>query len=629
MKRSSLLFSRGLCLALSLGIGLTAALVTVPTAEARRIRASVSREIRQADAQLQAGRYQYAEKRLMHMLKRNPSSKVVRANLSVAQAGLYKLGAAEKNAEQVLAKDPNNSDAHVALGMVYRARTASQDMTYRTRRPQLLSQSAAELERASELMPNDPLAHLQRGITYRHQGRYDDAQAAFQKALSVSPRYAEAILNAGITSMASGDNANAKVKFKEAIRRNSKNPMAHYHMGNANLATGDAHGALKNFNTALSLDRGNAMIMGKMGEAYESQGNIAAAVAQYQKAMHSNPSYMPAYTGLAGVYDRRGDGELAMSQLKSALNVKPTYTPALNQLGRLALTVDKPDQAVQYYNDALKVDPNNTDSLHGLSQALTQVAYRQASQAQTMGFESQLVDAEQMVNEALRLQPNDMSLHLASLRIAQMTGKPSRSEAELMRIVSMHPENDAERLIQSDAFMVLGRYSESDAMSNSLISSNRGNLNQLLLLGDNFKASANLPLARAAYKAAAQASPGNIKAERGLQRLERLESENQKTYRLADALNAKGILSPLVGGKRQRKSALDFYEEVASTDPRKAEARLALGKLYQKIDNYPKAITSYEHYLGLSPELEPKERQKYERKIAKLKDKYAKKMASR
>ncbi|HEY9746903.1 MAG TPA: tetratricopeptide repeat protein [Oculatellaceae cyanobacterium] len=578
-----------------------------------RANAVYTHEFSPADGYLQTGKYQAAEAKYTRMLKANPKNAAARASLSMAQAELFKLDAAEKNANQVLAQNPKNAMAHLAKGIVYRNRTASLDMTYRSQRDSLLAQSLNELQQAVRLNPKSPEAYNQLGTTYRFMGRYEEAREAFAKALSLDPRYAEAYLNQGIMQLTMGDLAGAKAQFSSAIRLNSKNYMAHYRLGEAHLMSGDAHAALKSLNTALALDPGNAAIMAKMGDAYQAQGNTAAAIAHYRKAIQASPAYMPAYMAISDIFDKRGDGELAMAELRSAINVNPNFTAGRNRLGRLALSVDKPDQAMQYYREALRQNPKDPEAIQGLTQALTIVAQKQATYSQTVGADSDMLNAEQSIQEALRLNPNDMRLHLANLRIAQLTGKAAISQSELQRIASMQPQNEHEAMMQGEAFLALGRYQEADQVFTQLMQRANGNADKLLMIGDTLKINGDLLRAKDAYRMALAAEPGNLKAQRGIERIEKAEAESDKTLRLAKALNT--------WRSTGKDSSIDFYEDALSKNPRQPEARLALAKLYEKTKAYNKAAMSYQFYLGLRPDLTDKERQAYERKIATLQEK--------
>jgi tetratricopeptide (TPR) repeat protein len=412
---------------------------------------------------------------------------------------------------------------------------------------------------------------------------------------------------------------------------NSKDYVAHYRLGEAHLQAGDAHAALNSLNTALSLNRANASTLSKMADAYQSQGNTSAAIAYYRRAIQTNPAFMPAYMSISDIFDNRGDGELAMSELRSALNVNPRFSAGRNRLGRLALTVDKPDQALQYYRESLKENPSDTEAINGMSQALTVIAQKQANWSQTVGAESDLVNAEQSIQEALKMNPGDLRLHLANLRLGHLTGRPGVSEAEANALANMTPRNEAEAMIQGEAFLTLGRYQEADQVFGNLMKQASNNPDKLLVIGDTLKVNGDLDRARDAYKLALAAEPGSLKAQRGIERIEKAQSESQQTKRLAGALNQRRLW----GVSAQQSSSVDFYEETLSQNPRQPDARLAVSKLYEKQRLYDKAARSYQFYLGLLPSLNlppeefQKQREHYLKKIARLQELAQKEEAKR
>ncbi|MBY0405531.1 MAG: tetratricopeptide repeat protein, partial [Cyanobacteria bacterium] len=525
---------------------------------------------------------------------------------------LYKLDAAEENAKKVIVSNPRDAQGHLALGVVLRNRTASQDMTYLTQKSNYLSHSARELELAVHLAPQSPEALNQLGVTYRMLGRFQEAQQSFQKALDLDPKFAEALLNQGTVSLAKGNVGEAKDHFQQAIQQNSKNHMAHYRLGEALIQEGDLHKALQSLNTALSLDPGNGIILCKMAEAYDRQGNFPSASATYRKAILANPQFMPAYQGLANLYTNRGDEELAMAELKNAVVINPKFVRGYSQLGNLALSVDKTDQALKYFKEALAQSPGDSDALEGLSQTYMVMAQKSATASQGVGTDADLIQAQQSVEEALRVNPSDLRLHLAKLRLNQLAGNPVPSEQELNTILNQPAQNEAQRILQGEALFAVGRYQDSDQVFRSLIQASSREPKRLLLLADALKADKDLDLAKEAYSMASLAEPENPHAQLGVQRVEQAKADAEKSLRLAKALNT--------WTSRDKGSSIDYYEESLSKNPRQAEPRLALAKLYEKEKLYPKALKSYQLYLALSPALSENEKNKIVNKINKLQD---------
>ncbi|MDX2085696.1 MAG: tetratricopeptide repeat protein [Candidatus Melainabacteria bacterium] len=613
-------------LAASLSVGLLAVpvvsawLPVLPTgasAQAQvRLRGYVNQTMRRANQLFQAGKVKEAETVYTQALQRNPGNDNYRSALALVQAELYKLDSAEKNADQALKKNPKNPYAHIAKGVVARYRTSSSDMTYRARRAELLTEAESHFKTALRFDSDNPEAYNMLGEVYRDQGRLDEARQAFEKAVNLDSNYANALTNLGTVYHAQGNHAEAMSHFQQAIRVNSKHSAAHYYMGSAQLERGDTHGAIKHLNNALYLNRNAPHILTKLGEAYQRQGNEAAAVENYKKAIQLKPEYGEAHRKLSALYDYRGDGELAVAQLKSGLNANPAYTPFKLDIARLSLAVDKPDQAVLYYKDVLSTDPGNAEALEGLAQSYQRSAQRTASNA-AVGGADDLVDAEQAIDQALQAQPNSLSLHLAKLRLQQLSGKPDDARDTWTRISQMPPRNEVEQAMQGQALFALGRYQESDAVFRQMIQANQNDPQKLLKVADMLKMNGDLDMAAEAYKTVQMKQPDNLKARRGLQRIEVSRQEADRSLRLATALNN-------WWSQKQRDSAMDLYLDTLNRYPRSSDAHLALGKLYARENEYGKAVVQYESYLNLNPNMPADERQRLEKTVARYRERAGK-----
>lgn len=611
---SRIVFNKSIIISLACSLAVSSVFSNLPTA-AKNLSSGITYQLRVADKTLQTGQYKKAEAEYTQILAKSPNNIEARTGLAFAQAELYKLGAAEKNAMQVLQKDATNAMAYATLGIVARNRTASSDMEYQRQKGKLLQDSVNYLQQAINYGGESPEVLTQLGKTYRIQDNFSESRRVLERALQLDPDYSEALVNLGITQMEAGDINGAIASYQKAISFNSKDYNAHFRLGEAYLKQGDPHKALTTLNTALALNKDHAGILTTMAEANLAQGNEAAATSNFQKAIFQNPGYMPAHTGLAKFYDNRGDEEFAMATLKNALSINPTFNEGRNKLGELALRVGKTEQAMRYFQESLNINPHDAQALNGMSKALTLTAHQSAQDGYFGGQNSKLVDAEATIDEALRYSPNSLQLHLAKLRVNQLSGKPALAESELRQITQMQARNDIERLMQSQAFFALGDLTQSDQIASSMIQyyAQRRDTQQLLLIGDTLAADRNLLMAKQAY----QAVPvGNKKAERAINIIEKMESESQKDLRLAQALNRKGPAA--LFSSKQKQSALDFYQDTLSKNPRQPEVRLELAKLYEKFDMNSEAIRSYQLYLGMSPQLEAKEVEKIQKKIQKL-----------
>lgn len=112
------------------------------------------------------------------------------AVLAQFEAALGELGAghldsARSSLESLAQSHPDMGGVHANLGIVLR-------------KQEHLADSAAQLQTAVALNPQQPVFWNQLGITYRQMGRFTDARDAYQKAMAADPSYGSALLNLAI-----------------------------------------------------------------------------------------------------------------------------------------------------------------------------------------------------------------------------------------------------------------------------------------------------------------------------------------------------------------------------------------------------------------------------------------------
>ena len=549
------------------------------------------------------GKLDQAEGYYKKILKRNPNHQNARVGLGNVYSTQYKLDAAEKEYKQVLRANPKHPGAHNGLGLVAYRRTTSSNQSIRNKIPQLYEQAISEFKTALRYAPNFPEAHSNLGRIYQEQGKIDLAEQQYRKALDVDPQYSTAMVRLGSVYYTKGEYEAAIDNYKQAIKVNSGNSTAHYRLGEAYAALGRYDDAIKALNTSIAQNPNSAPAMDKLGEVYEMQGNTAAAINQYRKAILTKPEYNPAYLKLANVFEQRGDEELAISELRSAVAVNPSFTEGKVKIADISTSVGKEVQAIKMYQDVLNQDPNNQDALKGLAKAY----FYQAKKDSLGGYVSspgEFVLAEQSLRRAVALQPNDLELRLALMRMNELAGNRPAAEQELNIIASRIPQTPADSIIKGQALFDLKRYEDAQReFSRALTYSN--NPKDVLLMGDIFTQSGNLTMAKEAYTKALALDPNNPKSAKALVRIERLADDARTDYRAGYSFFKEG----------QRYAAIDNWRKSMGTNSVEPMVRWMLAEAYYKEDFYQDALDEYRAFLALSPRTEKEE--KLQRKAAK------------
>jgi len=134
------------------------------------------------------------------------------------------------------------------------------------------------------LRPNDGDAHLRLGLLYREVHCIDDALTAFRRATTLDPNQSdprEALIE---TLLEAGRYPETISEAKVLVRMSSRNVFARDVLSVAYLQLGDLERALHMTTEMVRLDPLNAGHHFKRALLYQQQGNLPGALGEYQRA---------------------------------------------------------------------------------------------------------------------------------------------------------------------------------------------------------------------------------------------------------------------------------------------------------------------------------------------------------
>lgn len=188
---------------------------------------------------------------------------------------------AEARLNAMLAKDPKNFDAHVALGSLHRF-------------SEKFDKAVGEYDAALKLLPvigkNQWRIVYDRAICYERLNQWDKAEADFRKALQLQPDEPNVLNYLGYSLI------DKKIKLDEAIAMVRKavelKPNEGFFvdsLGWAFFQMGDFDQALPHLERAVDLKAGDPIISEHLGDAYWRVGRKLEAKFQWQHAKDNKP----------------------------------------------------------------------------------------------------------------------------------------------------------------------------------------------------------------------------------------------------------------------------------------------------------------------------------------------------
>jgi DNA-binding winged helix-turn-helix (wHTH) protein/TolB-like protein/tetratricopeptide (TPR) repeat protein len=204
------------------------------------------------------------------------------------------------------------------------------------------SRAAQEAARAAiKLDPNNSQAHLLLGVSLMTDEPVE-ALEMLRRARELDPMFALAFANSANVALAAGDPVGALEFATQTIAMAPEFWLGHYYLGSARNALGDTEGALQAYADAARLSEGHSLTYAARADLLSQQGRTAdvrALLADMtaQAAEH----YVPAYT-FAVVQTLLGDIDAAFVSLERAIEMRDLGLPGLPRDPRLRRLHDDP-----------------------------------------------------------------------------------------------------------------------------------------------------------------------------------------------------------------------------------------------------------------------------------------------
>ncbi len=174
---------------------------------------------------------------------------------------------------------------------------------------------------------NDVQQLLTAGQTAHDQGRFDEAIKNYNRVIALSanqPRIAAiANLMIGNAYMAQGRFGNAEVAFERAVTLDPSSAESYNNLGEALGELKQYPRALEAFNKAISLDP--KLLKAKYNQAvsYDRLGNFRYSEFVFRSLIKSNPTYSLSYDGLAVTLSKAGRAKEAIAFHEKAISLDP------------------------------------------------------------------------------------------------------------------------------------------------------------------------------------------------------------------------------------------------------------------------------------------------------------------
>lgn len=226
------------------------------------------------------------------------------------------------------------------------------------------------MKMAATLLPDDPDAHSNLGITLRNLGQLEDAVASCRRAVQIKPDFAEAHNNLGIALQDTGKLEEAVASYRRALEIRAGYAEAHNNLGMALGKIGKMEEAVTSYRRALQINPNFAQAYYNLGIAMQELDYQEAAAENYRRALQIKPDYADVYGNLGKALLGLGQVDEAVASYRQARELKSGDAIAHTNLGMALWTTGQHSEAVACFRRALEIKPEYIEAYHSLLMTL-------------------------------------------------------------------------------------------------------------------------------------------------------------------------------------------------------------------------------------------------------------------
>ena len=258
---------------------------------------------------------------------------------------------AVERARALVAKSPDDPDAHFTLGLAQSEQDVSEalnafgrvlelaprhtlaryNLALVLKRADRQAEAIEQLTRALAIEAR-PEVHYTLGVIYWHQGDLDRAAASLRAATGVDPRYVDAHYTLGAVLRARRDWSGAAASLRRAIALRPDLWGAHYTLGQVLQQSGaEAEGArhlaeAERLRRRAQLEQ-EAGVWTSVGTERLDRGDLTGALECFRQATATFEDYAPAYYQLGRVLQSLGRGDESRAAFTRARKLNPSLIP--------------------------------------------------------------------------------------------------------------------------------------------------------------------------------------------------------------------------------------------------------------------------------------------------------------
>lgn len=300
-----------------------------------------------AQADLQRGDVEGAKSALADALRTRPGYLSALLELGNISLEMGDSASALRYADQIIVHSYWIVDAHLIAGNAYVLRGNA-------------GAALGEFQLAASLNPNSASVEERIGRVLTTQGKFGEAETAYENALNADPAYSLALGGLVQNDLVQGQPERARARIEQQLNRDPGQYQLLLIKGQFCMGRSEWQCGEDSYKKALELNPYQPAAHLALARIYAATDRAAEVVPEYEAALQKFPEYLPTYVEFGQLYEARGDFDRAKKAYQDALQINPNYIVALNALAWLDCEHGGSlNEALELAQQAKKLQPDN------------------------------------------------------------------------------------------------------------------------------------------------------------------------------------------------------------------------------------------------------------------------------
>jgi len=225
-----------------------------------------------------------------------------------------------------------------------------------------LPQAQKYIDKALTLTKKNPEVHIQKGIIYEKQGKFNDAILSFNKALKIKPNDSHSLYHRGLVyrkmMRLKKSFSDIKKSYSNTSKNDSQKPYTLHQLGALYCISGNHQKALNIFNKLDKSHPKSEIFLGSKGQELSHLKRDKEASKCLDKLLILFPTSIRAHMAASRFYSDINNSKTSFSIAESGLKFDPKNIHLLFTKGLALGQLDKHNKAIQIYHKILKIKPD-------------------------------------------------------------------------------------------------------------------------------------------------------------------------------------------------------------------------------------------------------------------------------